>query len=393
MGAPKRETTRQPVKSDLGFKSSVVAGQMAQAQGLALELEHALGGILECDFGVQLATAQTTADVVFVDSEMPNLNQFLATIDRQARVVYLIVREDSPVPSTWVEGQVDDVLVYPFRSLEVLGKLRQYQRILDNRDLTEVNAAYMQVVEKLQANLELAARLQKSKLPLRFPDVRGFKVTSRYLAGIRSGGDYADLAESRDGNQVAIVLTDASSYRLSSALMDSLPRVMSALSIEDSRSCIGSARRIRDGILATLTDQDRLSLFYAMLSRKDYRLKFVNLGGSRAFYASPGKVFQELKTQGEPIQRASGIRTEEEGEVTLEPEGRLAIFSDGFVQIAGGVRGLMDVLNRLRSKDAKDSINELAFKVKSPLTGEDDLPARDCTAVIFDVDSRLIRLA
>jgi serine phosphatase RsbU (regulator of sigma subunit) len=395
MGAPKHKTTGVAKKSELGFSASVIAGERKQAQRLAGELEQVVDSMLSIEVGGQESSALATADVLFIDAETPGLEELLTELDRSARAVYLIVREGAEVPALLISGQVDDVLVHPFRGLEVLSKLRQYQRSLDYQEIVELNESYSQVVEKLQSNLELAARLQKSKLPLRFPDVRGFKITSRYLAGVRPGGDYADLAESRDGNQLAIVLTDASSYRLSSAVLDALPRVMGKVSIEDARSCIGSARRIRDGVLATLTEQDRLSLFYAILSRKDYKLRFVNLGTSRAFYASPGKPFEELTTQGDAIQRASGVRVrvEEDGEVTLEPEGRLAIFSDGFVQIAGGAAKLIEILNRFRGADPKDSINELAFRVKSPLTSEDDLPARDCTAVIFDVDSRLIRLA
>ena len=35
----------------------------------------------------------------------------------------------------------------------------------------------------------------------------------------------------------------------------------------------------------------------------------------------------------------------------------------------------------------------VVFKVKSAFTEPDDLPAQDCTAVLFDMDSKVLRLA
>jgi len=35
----------------------------------------------------------------------------------------------------------------------------------------------------------------------------------------------------------------------------------------------------------------------------------------------------------------------------------------------------------------------MVFNVKKQFQNEDDLPGQDCTAAIFDLDSRLIRLA
>jgi hypothetical protein len=203
-----------------------------------------------------------------------------------------------------------------------------------------------------------------------------------------------DLADTRDGQNRAIVMTDASSYRLSSAALDSVSRKLAQLPADELRSCVTAARRIRDGVLVNLGDRDQLSLFYGVLSRKDYRLKFVNLGGTRVFYAPPGKSFSEVKDgHGDPIVKAISVRTENEGDIALEPEGRLALVSDGFVETVGGAAELLKILDQHRAGVAADSLNELVFRTKKGLSSPEELPAQDCTAVLFDVDSRLIRLA
>lgn len=376
--------------SPLGFAVRAVSVSPAASALLARELEAALAPWLRLEIGSGPADAGPQA--LFVEGDPAALG----AVDRRQTGVYAVVREgedSSAALALLVEGKIDDIIVRPFRGLEVLAKLRHFRAAAEWREASELNARYAEVLGRFQGDLQLAEKLQKAKLPIRFPDVKGFKVTSRYLAGARSGGNYVDLGESRDGHQVAIVLTDSSSYRLSSALLEALPRVMGALSLEDSRSCITTARRLRDGVLATMSEHDRLSLFYASLSRKDYRLRYVNLGGSVAFYSAPGQAFCELATQGEAIVRGMGVRTEQEGELTLEAGGRLAVFSGGFVQAAGGAPALRELLDHYRAGDAKDTLNELVYRVKAQLKDSDDLPIQDCTGAIFDVDQRLIRLA
>jgi hypothetical protein len=390
---------REPVKSanadeGLGLKVRVVASTEAKAAKIARELESALGGMIELEIGSQAVLADET-QILFFDASMPDLDARLAQLDRALeQAVFLIVREGDSVPAALIEGRADDVLVSPFRPLEVLSKLRHYQKFQLYRGSVALNAQYAQLVDRLREDLILAERMQKQRLPRRFPEVKGFKVTSRYLAGERSGGDYIDLAETRDGQSFAVVLTDASNYRVSSAVLDAISRRMGNLPAEEVRSCVTAARRIRDGVLDSLSERDHLSLFYAVLSRKDYRLRFLNLGGARVFYARPGERFAEVVSgRGDPIVRAMGVRTENEGEIALEPEGRLVLVSDGFVETAGGAAEVLKILDQHRAAEAANSLNELVFRAKKPITDPDGLPVQDCTAVVFDIDSRVIRLA
>jgi hypothetical protein len=44
-------------------------------------------------------------------------------------------------------------------------------------------------------------------------------------------------------------------------------------------------------------------------------------------------------------------------------------------------------------QDAETLLNELAYRIRSSVQGEDDLPAEDCTVAVFDVDSKILKLA
>jgi serine phosphatase RsbU (regulator of sigma subunit) len=349
--------------------------------------------------GSQETDLSKFGQIIFVDGLMPHLEDELEKLNRSGRAVFLIAPEssNSALQAQWsaliAAGKVDDALVFPFRALEVQSKLRHYQQILMWEEVSHLNASFSGLIERLQQDLKLAERLQKSKSPVRFPEVKGFKVTSRYLAGMKSGGDHLDLAESKTGSQLSLVLADSSSYGLSSSLLSVLMRVAMKLSQEEVRSCEDTVRRIYEELLLMLNDKDKLSLFYGIVSRKDYCLRYVNLGTSCAFYAQPGQDFRSLPSQGAQITRASsGLPAQDfQRELPLDPNGRLALISDGFLEVMGGEAEVLKALNQYRDAESADFLNELVFQLKSKFNEPDDLPAQDCTAVLLDVDARILR--
>lgn len=334
-------------------------------------------------------------NILFIDSKIQNLHPFLQELDRSQRALFLIVSDQEVISPEILalleEEHVDDVLVRPFRSLEVFGKIRHYQQILLWEEVKKLSYSFTEVLGRLQDDVKLAERIQKNKAPLRFPDVKGFQVSSRYLAGMKSGGDYFDLAESKTANQMSIILSDSSSYGLTSAMLSVLMRVTMKLTADQLRSCHETLEKIREEIVLTLSEKDRLSIFYGIVSRKDYKLRYLNFGSSRAYYAPHEGHFSVLGSHGDAITQTSGTLGLEEKEVSLSPQSRLVVVSDGFIDSAGGGESFLKVLDEFRGKSANDLLNELAFQVKSRFQEPEDMPAQDCTALVFDADAKLLR--
>jgi phosphoserine phosphatase RsbU/P len=264
--------------------------------------------------------------------------------------------------------------------------------------VSKMNVALEGVIDRLKSDLSVAERLQKARLPVRFPEVKGFQVKCRYLAGLKSGGDYFDLAESSDGRQLALVLTDSSSYGLSGAVVSSIARVASRLTVEQSRSVRELVRAFYEELLVPLGPSDRLSLFYGVLSRKDYVLRYLNLGDSRAFYRPAGGLFSSLPAQGGPLSQGSrhSLGTPaflQEGSVALGPSDRLVLLSDGYLELLGGEERARQALDSFSESAPEDLLNELAFQTRSRLANpREEMPPHDSTAMVFDVDSKVMRL-
>lgn len=344
------------------------------------------------------ATAEST-NILFIDLNLPGLDDVLASVDRRRRAVFLVTgegeRELEVARRALNAGSVDDVLIHPFRALEVQGKLRHYRQILMWDEVTRLNDSFGGLIERLHEDLQLAERLQKNRFPERFPETKGFRVLSRYVAGLKSGGDYFDLADSGPSGphgRLSLVMTDSSSYGLSSAVLSALMRVAMKLNADDTRTSSILVRRIYSDLLAALKERDHLSMFYGVISRKDLVLNYVNLGTTAAFHARKDGVFAALEHTGGPITRAEG--TPKGGDLNLElrPDDRLIVVSDGITEVLGGVDKTLELVNSFRERDSKDLLNELMFRVKKDL-GEEDLPAQDCSAIVLDVDARAMRLA
>jgi serine phosphatase RsbU (regulator of sigma subunit) len=331
--------------------------------------------------------------LVFVSADAPQTLEALSRIDRRGRVIVLISRDADAVPEALGEGLADDVLIHPFRLPEFLGKLRIFEQILMTEEITHANETFSGLIDRFKEDLKLAERLQKARLPSRFKDPKGFKIKARYLAGLKSGGEFFDVADAATHDRLALLLTDSSSYGLSSAVLSVLMRVAAKLTGGDARSCFDTVKAIYDEIMLTLGEKDRLSLFYGSVNRKDLTLSYLNLGSSMAFHCSKKGQFEPLATQGAAISRDTGLRPAKDVQLVLQPEDRLVLLSDGFIESVGGAEGAVETLNRFRKSEPADALNELVFRVKSGLESEDAMPEQDCTGVVLDVDAKFLRIA
>jgi hypothetical protein len=333
--------------------------------------------------------------LILLDGSMPNVEGIVHKVDRKGRAILLVVDEAVHSHELLKSNQVDDVIVTPFRPLEVLGKLRYYEQILMWNSVNEFNTAISEVIQNLQEDFLLVERLQKAKLPRKFPNVKGMQVNCRYLVGMRSGGDYFDVGDSKDGKSLSILLSDSSSYGLSSAILSTIMRItvkLSTIQPGGKGAVTEFVRKVFDELLLAMKDADHLSLFYGTTSHDQQKLSFVHVGNSAVFYADPGHEFVRIPTQGEAISRSKPPIQFSEKEIALIPQARFVLLSQGFIQVFESESQLNDFLNRWKDKPAIDLLNELTFRVKSNLNDEEMAP-RDCTAVVLDVDSRVIKLS
>ncbi|MEK6704875.1 MAG: SpoIIE family protein phosphatase [Bdellovibrionota bacterium] len=376
---------------------SILTENKIAAQTYALGLKNILSKYMEVKVNVT-DDVRECGGIVFVDEDVADLDSYVLKLDRRGRAVFLLVRDREDISGIHrflLEGKVDDVLIHPFRAIEVLSRIRHCQQILMWNEVSRLNASFSEILDHLTDDLRLAERLQRGKIQSqnRFSDVNGFRIAGRYVAGMRSGGDYFDVAEAKDRSMVSVVLCDSSSYGLASAVLSVIVRAMLKLSADQSSSSVETVKRVKEELCTTLSERDHLSIFYGVMSRRDGILRYLNLGSSLVFHARENEMFEELSSSGSHITMATEIAVYDERQLKLEQGSRLVLVSDGFLEAFEERSNIIQLLNGRRNESAVETLNELVFQVKGHLAEEDDMPAQDCTAMVIDVDSKIVRFA
>ncbi|MBL7716803.1 MAG: SpoIIE family protein phosphatase [Bdellovibrionales bacterium] len=382
------------------IKISVLSETAAEEKALARELSAI------CPSGVEVNSFQTEPEVgaiVLVDGTSDgvrisdSVKKRVDQLDRRGRAIYLAVNEKLQSTPLLESGWVDDVLVFPFRRLELRSRLKTLQQILMWEEVHHLNASVSQAIEGLKEDLKLAERLQKRRLPVRFA-ARGFQIQNRYFAGMKSGGDFFDLAESSDQMSLNLVMTDASSYGLSSAVLAVLARLASRLTLEDKNSSSRTIATIHQDLVATLSEKDHLSLFFGRLDKRKMELSYCSYGSIGVFHAERGKPWKRLGSSGTALKLSSqGLSGQKDELVHLEPGDRFLLLSDGFSDAVGGDSAIEAFLATQTEKDGAELLNEFTYQLKKKLPSDDPesepMPDQDCSALWLEVEGKTIRLA
>lgn len=302
----------------------------------------------------------------------------------------------------------------------VLDLLVRYSNRVESIELSEISTTIGKLMENLKEDLSLLEGLHRSRLPKRFPQVKGMQVRSRYLAGLKPGGDFFDLAESEDGMRLHFVLTDASSYSLSSAVLSVLMRVALKVAPGEGADPSQILKRISGEMFQVMKEKENLSICFGSISRKDWKLRLVHHGTNRVFHLSKGPNggdhLQEIVKPSVPLKKAALENAfQEMVEIDLNPQDCLLLLSDGWEEATGGEEALREALQQagfgaLRTKasgasapqdsaqiasvnDLEDGLTALVYEVKRRRSLPDDMPAQDCSALVIQLDSRLLKLA
>ena len=171
------------------------------------------------DVDKDIAKDIKNANVVFLHSESPNIDQVLSQVNSQNQVLFLVTPDGGSLPKLYEEGKVDECVVLPFRPIEVATKLKSVTKLLESRQLSELNRSLTSLLASLREDLIRTERLQKLKVPKRFSNLNGFKIDSRYIAGAASGGDYLDVIESKSNSGLGVLLSSVTSYKFSNYLL------------------------------------------------------------------------------------------------------------------------------------------------------------------------------
>ena len=346
-------------------------------------------------------------DIVVTDWDMPRLDgagliQRIRACDRPG-YVYLIMLTGRSEKSDIVAGMdagADDYLAKPFDRDELRVRVSAGQRIIQlERALAVRNEQLQAANERMQHDLQAAAKIQQDLLPSALPEIPGARFAWHYRPCDELAGDLLNIVPI-DGRRVAMYIADVSGHGVAASLV--------AVSVHRSLSLR------RDGTSLLLTeDADQLTpspparvavrlnaiypmesngghfltLGYALVDVERRQLRYCCAGHPGPILVRRAERPRSLDPSGFPI----GIDADAEYEETcvdLHEADRVYFYSDGVMEAANeqrelfGLERLEGIVAEFRASPLDESV-EAIVHAAARWQGRDRF-ADDVSVVAFE---------
>jgi sigma-B regulation protein RsbU (phosphoserine phosphatase) len=256
--------------------------------------------------------------------------------------------------------------------------------LLDERKTRREKEKLEHEMARKDAELEIAADIQRSFLPETIPQIRGFDIAATSLPAKEVGGDFFDvvplevipLSEKRMG----ILIADVSGKGVPAALFMALSRVIVRVSstwFKIPREIISHANVI---ISADSKTGMFVTLFYGVLDEKENKLTYVNAGHNPPIIirGSGGDV-EELESTGVAIGIMDDAEYSQE-EVGLSPGDVVLLYTDGVTEAINDKEEMFEVdrlVNTIKDSSAGTAAEIMESVIKAVFTFSGKTPQYD----------------
>lgn len=187
---------------------------------------------------------------------------------------------------------------------------------------------------KMEADLLVAAELQRASLPRRLPAVAGYDMAAANRQAEETGGDAYDLMDLGDGRGVMIVMADASGHG-----------VGPALSVAQAMAMVRMGARLGAPLERLIVDLNALlvealpvgrfvTAFVGLLDTASHGVRYVSAGQAPVVVVRAAGGFEERGAGVPPLGVDRGMTEPTVEEIRLAPGDALLLLSDGYYEQA-----------------------------------------------------------
>ena len=222
------------------------------------------------------------------------------------------------------------------------------------RTLDNLRAAQAELLrrERLKRDLEIAAQVHKTILPVSFPDIPNFEFAAVARPTREIGGDLYDVIALGD-DHVGIVMADASGKSVQAAIYMAIVRALFLSQARAERSPTQVAEYVHELLLKVSTAEMFVTAFYAHLNYNTRQMTYIRGGHDRPiYYRATTQKIRLLDTPGRFLGLLPNLILEE-ASLTFEPGDMLVCYSDGVTDATRPGDNKMYGLEKLRAFIAK----------------------------------------
>jgi serine phosphatase RsbU (regulator of sigma subunit) len=214
--------------------------------------------------------------------------------------------------------------------------------------------------QRLQRELEMAARVQRSLLPSRFPDLNGFRITGLYHPCQAVGGDFYDFV-TQDAESL-ILVSDVAGHGLQAALISMMVKAIFqdvGLQTEEPATLLAE---INARLRRILPEGLYVAAGVVCLDSKNFGIRVANAGLPYPFVMRTSQhKLDEIPISGIPLGLFddSGPDSFDVRRIEMDPGDTLLFASDGLREVPNtqgeflGDRQLYSTLSRLLNEQAE----------------------------------------
>ncbi|HSM76021.1 MAG TPA: PP2C family protein-serine/threonine phosphatase [Bryobacteraceae bacterium] len=236
---------------------------------------------------------------------------------------------------------------------------------------------------RVQQDMDAARNIQRSLLPHKLPEIKGYSVGFRSDTCYEVGGDYLDIVEQPDG-QLLMVVADVAGKGLASAMMSTIFRSTFRALAAGGLPLAELATRMNELHWAEGEEARRryVTAIFLRLQPDTGALEVTNAGHNPGFLVSANKSVRMFESTGTPLGMLPGMQYGSETAV-LEPDSRLLFYTDGLTEVFRGEEEfgeerLLDVFSKCPSQKADDILDALWAELTEYAAGgaqSDDMTA------------------
>lgn len=288
-------------------------------------------------------------------------------------------------------------LIERVNELEDELKERQADLKRFREELGKANQRLEIMIAQLRDELKLAHVIQKALVPTEFPHISGFEFSTKFIPSTISGGDYFDIFEHQDKFRFGIIVSSASGHAMSALLLGVLLKMTGQIESKRGSEPHQVLKDMQEQLLENLTEQDTADIFYALIDRRSFEMRFVRAGSVIALHqnAQTGEV-QILDSGLGPLSKGFASPVDS-GALSLNPRDRVVLCTRGVIEATnpdGEPYGMERVTRSFLSgpkRGVHELRNHILYEVQQFAGGSE--PVRDRTLVVLEVKDKVIKLA
>lgn len=256
-------------------------------------------------------------------------------------------------------------------------------------ELGRLNQEVTKLLMGLDKDLASIRDVFKYIVPSRFPHIKGFQFSSKYVSGMRFNGDYIDIFEQQDRFKFNLIMSTTSGPSLTALLIGFLLKFGRDFGDQKASSPDEFIKKVIDEIKEKNENPTEIQLACALVDKRTYEITCRTYGGIKCYLQSgEGDEDSEIKLL---------TSKDEEEHIKLNPFDRFVMASPGLLGAPnekGQVFGSKPVIESMEEISTAQSVHDLRnhifHKLDRHLGGRK--PMQDVSLVIMSVENNIIKL-